>query len=131
MIESELTVDVLLRVHVRVREDGSVQHVSLPHDREDLCALVQKAHPKETLATIVAHATRSRLDEGKVRVTTGSEITYCDFQRCTKLHIILAYEGSTAAIKFRRDGYSLDGGAWGRRRIHDDDLKALNTKYPA
>jgi hypothetical protein len=127
-----LKLAVPLEVHVRVDSDGVVQHVSLPHDRTDLCALVQKQFPAPDLAKRIARATRSRLDEGLVRVEQDrGEFSYYRLHRCTKLHIILRYKDTEADVKFRRTGSQVNGPVWGGRHIEENDLGAINKKFPA
>jgi len=131
-----MTVSVKLKVTIEVEatvtSDGTVTYAAAT-DPHGLAGAVQHAVPRDTFVKAYAHKTRSKLDQGVVRVQSssiGGALRYLAFARLTKLHVILVGQGGEEKFR-RRDGRSLKGDSWHWHRIHADDLAAIEKKYGA
>lgn len=125
-----LRIKVPMHVVVDVDPDGSVTYAP-DVDGADVLAAIRKHLTTEKLRLAYAHATRSRVGEGLVRVDRGSawdsRLAYGRFVRSTKRHHLIQIDGRE--FKYRRDNGTIVGGAgaYHSNRIRREDLDALNA----
>jgi hypothetical protein len=134
----QLRMTVPVELDVEIDSDGKVTHVYVvgSPSLETFLPAIDLVKDKAARAAAYAHATRSRVSEGLVRVHSGTyrgELSYCRFVRSTKVHHILDRHGIEEKYQ-RKYGRRANASGFYQARVHDDDLAALElgkVKPPA
>lgn len=131
-MEATIEVEVTIKTRVRCSDDGTVLE-AWGAERSELARAATEQTTAAARARRVKTATRSRIDEGLVRVHpahSSSFVRYYRMVRMTKHHIVLRSADQQREEKFqRRGGHALHGDPFHRASIERGDLAALNAAH--
>lgn len=115
---------------VALDAEGRVTHAYVVPERAELMVIVEEAMtPGERLA-IVHDATRSRLDDGLVRVRQGIDtVSYWRLVRLTRTQAILHRPETGHEVRFNlKRGWQVGEDGYSAPRIHDEELRELRSR---
>jgi hypothetical protein len=119
-----------IEVVILVDEDGEIARAHLPNlaeFNEAARAYFDLPLTKAELVKAYAQATRSRIDEGFIRLWAssfhGRSMSYLKIGKLTRTMLI-----TESGRRYKREGGGEVGVQYGRDWLDDEDLKALNSR---
>ncbi|MFA7295662.1 MAG: hypothetical protein WC211_00580 [Dehalococcoidia bacterium] len=117
---AEIRFAITVEVTARCNANGAIEHASAL-DRFEVQAAIEKAYQADTIAARVKHATRSRMAENLVRVSTPSGgMEYLPILAIGKLHVRLGDAARPRKFSLKYGNEAARTGYWIPAIVRED-----------